>query len=94
MKVELFALALLLVGCGGGTDAYNLFRNSVLDPNLRIHVASFDAADGDKYNNENCNVAAQLFQKQEGVKTRFGAKRAGSQSSGRIRAAGFPTWAS
>lgn len=38
---------------------------------MRVHVGSFDAADGDKYNSENCNLAAELFQKQEGIKTRF-----------------------
>ncbi len=38
---------------------------------MRIHVASFDAEYGAEYNSENCNVAADLFQQQESVATRF-----------------------
>lgn len=52
-------------------DVFTLYRNSVLDPSMRIHVATFDTADGKDYNAENCNLAADLFQKQDGVETRF-----------------------
>ncbi len=38
---------------------------------MRIHVASFDAADGEKYNQENCATVLDLMQRQEGVKVRF-----------------------
>lgn len=61
----------LLCACGGSGDSYTLYRNSVLDGNARYHVASFNTRDGDKYNSENCNLAAQLFQRQPGVTTRF-----------------------
>jgi hypothetical protein len=60
---------LLLAGCGD--SAYTLYRNSVLAENARYHVGTFNAADGDTYNSENCNVAAGLFARQEGVRTRF-----------------------
>lgn len=52
-------------------SSYTLYRNSMTDPNMRLHMATFDTADGDAYNNENCNLAAKLFQQQDGVKTRF-----------------------
>jgi len=34
-------------------------------------VATFDAADGESYNKENCEEARELFQSQDGVKTKF-----------------------
>jgi len=52
-------------------EVYTLYRNSVLDASMRLHVATFDSADGQEYNAENCNVAADLFQRQDGVQTRF-----------------------
>ena len=38
---------------------------------MRIHVASFNAADGEAYNRDICEQAQQLFQAQSGVKTQF-----------------------
>jgi hypothetical protein len=38
---------------------------------MRIHVATFDAADGDKYNRENCNLARDLFAQQPGVTVKY-----------------------
>lgn len=63
----------LFGGCSPGGDTYTLYRNSVGNPQMRLHIASFDAAEGGVagYNNENCNLAASLFQAQPGVKTRF-----------------------
>jgi hypothetical protein len=52
-------------------DTFTLYRSSVLLENARVHVASFDAADGEKYNNENCQQAQELYQGQPGVKVRF-----------------------
>jgi hypothetical protein len=57
------------LGSDGG--AYTLYRSSVLDPGMRLHVATFDAADGEQYNGENCSLAADLLQHQDGVKVRF-----------------------
>jgi hypothetical protein len=59
-----------LTGCGEGS-VYTLYRSSAGDPSMRIHVASFDAADGEKYNQENCTTVLDLMQRQEGVKVRF-----------------------
>jgi len=57
-----------------GTDdatTYTLYRNSVLDSSMRIHVSTFDATDGDKYNQENCEIAASLFRQQPAVTVRY-----------------------
>ena len=52
-------------------DVHTLYRNSLTDVNMRLHVATFDSADGDSYNRENCELAAKLFESQPGVKTKF-----------------------
>ena len=59
-----------LLGCSDAT-VYTLYRNSVVIENARLHVATFDTADGEPYNSENCQAARDLFQQQPGVKTRF-----------------------
>jgi hypothetical protein len=64
------AVLLLLSGCGD-EDAITLYRNSILDPGMRVHVGSFDSGQGADYNAKNCKVAAELFGAQEGVQTRF-----------------------
>ena len=68
-------LPALLSGCNGGIDPYTLYRNSVVRDEARIHVATFDAADGGAYNRDNCELAANLFQAQSGVRTRFWCER-------------------
>ena len=70
------ALTFALCACGGASspsDAsiFVLYRNSVTDENMRLHVATFDAADGEGYNRGNCDQAKELFQTQPGVKTKF-----------------------
>lgn len=52
-------------------DIYTLYRSSVLDAAMRIHVATFDAEISDDYNSENCEVAKSLFQDQDGVSVRY-----------------------
>lgn len=64
------ALSIAIVGCSN-QPAYTLYRDSVLSPAMRIHVATFDASDGEGYNKENCQLAAQLFQNQPGISTKF-----------------------
>ncbi|HQR98007.1 MULTISPECIES: hypothetical protein [unclassified Polaromonas] len=63
--------AALIVGCDSNGDTFTLYRNSVTDENMRIHVASFNASDGESYNRGNCEQAQLLFQAQPGVKTKF-----------------------
>lgn len=55
----------------GGDTTYTLYRNSVVDPAMRIHVATFDAAEKEAYNIDNCDTAKGLFQRQSGVSVRF-----------------------
>ncbi|MSP86706.1 MAG: hypothetical protein EXR38_06360 [Methylotenera sp.] len=59
-----------LSACSGDAT-YTLYRNSVTDPLMRLHVATFDAIDGVGYNQGNCQIAQELFQNQEGVTTKF-----------------------
>ena len=67
----LFLVILSFTACTPADGNFTLYRNSAIDANMRIHVASFDAADGAKYNNENCNVAGELFKNQPGVTVRY-----------------------
>jgi hypothetical protein len=60
----------VLFGCSDAA-VYTLYRSSVVTQNARLHVATFDSADGEKYNNENCLAARDLFQQQPGVRTTF-----------------------
>ena len=48
-----------------------LYRNSVTDSEMRIHIATFSAKHGYSYNSKNCFLAAKLFQNQKYVETRF-----------------------
>lgn len=50
---------------------YTLYRNSVTDENMRIHVATFDADEYEDYNKGNCGSAQELFQHQPGVKVKY-----------------------
>lgn len=50
---------------------YTLYRDSVAGESPRVHVASFDAAENEIYNRNNCEQAQNLFQHQRGVQTRF-----------------------
>ena len=43
----------------------------MFDEFARIHVASFNAEQINPYNQSNCDIAKDLFQKQEGIKTKF-----------------------
>ena len=42
-----------------------------MDPLMRIHIATFDTDQGAKYNHENCNTSATLFQLQSGVTVKY-----------------------
>lgn len=69
----------LEVGCRRGPDPvtrrYNLYRTSVVNDTLAVHVATFDATLGEAYNRENCERARALFQAQPGVQTKFWCER-------------------
>jgi hypothetical protein len=66
------ALLLSVQATGWAQDGtFTLYRSSAFDQLARVHVGTFDAADGTDYNRENCEQARQLFQAQPGVKVRF-----------------------
>lgn len=69
--------SLTVVGCGSNSDAFTLYRDSPLDPNMRIHISTFDSTDGETYNRDNCELAAKLFQSQQGVKSKFWCEKGG-----------------
>lgn len=79
MKLLIAMLGTLIVGCSVPSgDVYTLYRNSVLDPSMRVHMATFDAKDSDNsYNQQNCMLAAKLFQGQPGVATTFWCEKGG-----------------
>ena len=62
--------ALLASSCDSD-NGYTLYRNSAIDEKMRIHVATFDSADGNDYNSNNCEIARRLFQNQNGVIVRY-----------------------
>ena len=64
-------LALIILASCSSSSTYTLYRNSVTDSLMRVHIATFDSTDGAKYNQENCQIAQELFQKQVGVITKF-----------------------
>lgn len=66
----IFLIPTFFTACSSD-ESYTLYRNSVSNSFMRIHVATFDADDGDQYNQGNCEIAQELFQKQEGVITKF-----------------------
>jgi hypothetical protein len=77
MKTVLTAIvSLALSGCADGY-AYTLYRNSAIDQNMRVHIATFDAtegfsaSEGNDYNSQNCEIAAKLFKAQPGVTVRY-----------------------
>ena len=71
IDIILFFVVVLASGCSSDNETFTLYRNSVTDENMRVHVASFNAADGEDYNKGNCEQAQLLFQAQNDIKTKF-----------------------
>ena len=72
----LLSCALPVLAYDTKSDIYTLYRSSPLNANMRIHIATFDSKeknlDGlESYNMYNCNLAASLFQAQQGVVSKF-----------------------
>ena len=68
----LIAISVFIAGCRED-GVYTLYRSSPTEvgEHMRIHVASFDSADGNDYNSENCEVARGLFQNQSSVTVKY-----------------------
>lgn len=63
MRFGALAVVAMLAGCGAADSGpYTLYRSSPVDPSMRVHWATFDAAEGADYNSENCIMAADLLQ--------------------------------
>jgi hypothetical protein len=71
MNLKVLLLTTVAVSACDGGSTYVLYRNSVTDENMRLHVATFDTSDGEAYNRGNCDQAKELFQAQPAVKTKF-----------------------
>ena len=65
----------LIAGCDQSQAVYTLYRASPGSDGERIHVATFDATHGEKYNQTNCEIARDLFAKQPGVVVRYWCER-------------------
>jgi hypothetical protein len=73
-RVALLVLLLALQTCSQPAEAgnvYTLYRSSLANDSLRIHVASFNAAGGGTFNRDSCEYTRDLYQAQPGIKTRF-----------------------
>jgi hypothetical protein len=66
-----------LADCDGTPQdaVYTLYRDSPLIPGQRTHVATFDSAEGEVYNRNNCLIARDLFVRQPGVLAQFWCER-------------------
>jgi hypothetical protein len=71
-KLVFLSIVFLFLGCSKlDSNTYTLYRNSIANEFERIHVATFDANEDEKYNQENCDITKKLFQKQDGILTKF-----------------------
>lgn len=62
MKRLVMAAALTLAGCSNESrDSATLYRNSDMGATMRVHFASFDAAEKTPYNLNNCQMAARVL---------------------------------
>ena len=58
-------------------STYTLYRSSIVSDAMRVHVATFNGYDDEAYNLENCQLAADLFQAQPGIATKFWCEKGG-----------------
>ena len=79
MKPIASVLLLAAAGCQTEASGYTLYRSSATGP-MRIHVASFDTKNGEEYNRENCDTAAELFRHQPSVTVRYWCEKGSFRS--------------
>lgn len=59
-------------GSEDDASAWHLYRSSAVeDVEEPIHVATFDADEGEEYNEKNCEIARELFQAQGRLSVRY-----------------------
>ena len=44
-------------------SVFTLYRNNHLNPFIRVHIATFDSTNGERFNSFNCQKAMSYFQK-------------------------------
>ena len=78
LLLPIIGLPSVAAASASDSDIATLYRSSTVIENARIHVATFDANERTwvennrfAYNWENCQIAAELFQKQPGVSVRY-----------------------
>ena len=69
--LAMVAASMLLTACGQMENIYTLYQATFMNPNMRKHVATFDATDGKDYNALNCRSTQYLYQKNAGVDAKF-----------------------
>jgi hypothetical protein len=76
---SLALFSVVMHGCGapGDEHQYTLYRSSVVNDSMRVHVATFNASDGEIYNRDGCEYTRRLYQAQPGIKTRFWCEKGG-----------------
>ncbi len=83
LRLLIVPLLFLLISCrqsevvtvkteANDAEVYTFYRNSLLDPAMRIHVSTYDSKEGGKanpdYNRAACEEAAQLFREMDATK--------------------------
>lgn len=71
-----FSLAFLVFKYLAYQNTYNLYRNSPVISESEVLIASFNAKERAEYNRDNCEIARDLFQSQQGIVTRFWCNKA------------------
>ena len=65
-------VALAATACSQSDDGiFTLYRDSVTDDQMRVHVAAFDSLDGAQYNHDNCYRGIEGFRSQITMGHRF-----------------------
>jgi hypothetical protein len=71
-----FIAALPILSAGKSpNNPYTLYRSSAVGGEMRIHVATFDAAERQDYNENNCEIARKLFSAQPAVGVKYWCER-------------------
>jgi len=64
-------LALMMAGCTTSEEPYSLYKTPLMGQQTRLHVFTFDASGGREYNKNNCQLALERFEKEQGGKFKF-----------------------
>ena len=71
MRPLIFFLTWVLAGCSSSEEGFTLYRTESTGETARFHVFTFDASGGSDYNQNNCQLAAERFAKQQGDHYKF-----------------------